>query len=115
MSQAMTELIIIQKAYDANSKSITTSDQFIQKAIDMYNGYIFGDNTTILNPWSLLNYADSRELKPYWINTSSNDFIFDLMRKSPTFRDELEKIIKGEEVDIEINENLTFNNNSLYN
>jgi flagellar hook protein FlgE len=35
MSQAMTELIIIQKAYDANSKSITTSDQFIQKAIDM--------------------------------------------------------------------------------
>ena len=35
MSQAMTELIISQKAYEANSKSITTSDQFIQKAIDM--------------------------------------------------------------------------------
>jgi len=35
MSQAMTELIVIQKAFDANSKSITTSDQMIQKAIEM--------------------------------------------------------------------------------
>jgi hypothetical protein len=36
------------------------------------------------------------------------------MRKSPTFRDELEKIIKGQEVDIQVNENLTFVNNSIY-
>jgi len=35
MGQAMTELIVMQKAFDANSKSITTSDQMIQKAIDM--------------------------------------------------------------------------------
>jgi len=35
LAQAMTELIITQKAFDANSKSITTSDQMIQKAIDM--------------------------------------------------------------------------------
>jgi len=35
MGHAMTELIVIQKAFDANSKSITTSDQMIQKAIDM--------------------------------------------------------------------------------
>jgi flagellar hook protein FlgE len=35
ITQAMTNLIIIQKAFDVNSKSITTSDQFIKKAIDM--------------------------------------------------------------------------------
>ena len=35
MGEAMTQLIVIQKAYDANSKSITTSDQMIKKAIDM--------------------------------------------------------------------------------
>ena len=34
-SEAMTQLIIMQKAYSANSKSITTSDQMVQKAIDM--------------------------------------------------------------------------------
>ena len=35
LSSAMTELIITQKAFDANAKSITTSDQMIKKAIDM--------------------------------------------------------------------------------
>jgi len=35
LAQAMTEIIVTQKAFDANSKSITTSDQMIQKAIDM--------------------------------------------------------------------------------
>ena len=35
LSKAMTEVIITQKAFDANSKSITTSDQMIKKAIDM--------------------------------------------------------------------------------
>ena len=32
---ALTELIIMQKAFDANSRSITTSDQMIQNAINM--------------------------------------------------------------------------------
>ena len=35
LSQAMTELIVMQKAFDASSKSITTSDQMIQNAINM--------------------------------------------------------------------------------
>ncbi|NPA73586.1 MAG: flagellar hook protein FlgE [Epsilonproteobacteria bacterium] len=35
LSNALTELIVLQKAYDANAKSITTSDQMIQKAINM--------------------------------------------------------------------------------
>ncbi len=35
LSTALTELIVMQKAFDASSKSITTSDQMIQKAINM--------------------------------------------------------------------------------
>jgi len=35
MSTAMTELIVMQKAYEASAKSITTSDQMIQNAINM--------------------------------------------------------------------------------
>ncbi len=35
LANALTELIVMQKAYDANAKSITTSDQMIQKAINM--------------------------------------------------------------------------------
>jgi len=35
LSNALTELIVMQKAFDASAKSITTSDQMIQKAINM--------------------------------------------------------------------------------
>ncbi|MDH4944852.1 flagellar hook-basal body complex protein [Sulfurimonas sp. C5] len=35
MASGLTELIVLQRAYDANSKSITTADQMIQKALNM--------------------------------------------------------------------------------
>ncbi|MEN4053104.1 MULTISPECIES: flagellar hook-basal body complex protein [Sulfurimonas] len=35
MSAGLTELIILQRAYDANSKSVTTADEMIQKALNM--------------------------------------------------------------------------------
>jgi len=35
MNTAMTELLVMQKSYEASSKSITTSDQMIQNAINM--------------------------------------------------------------------------------
>ncbi len=35
MEVGLTELIILQRSYDANSKSITTADQMMQKALDM--------------------------------------------------------------------------------
>jgi flagellar hook protein FlgE len=35
MENGLTELIIYQRAYDANAKSITTADQMIQKALNM--------------------------------------------------------------------------------
>ena len=86
----------------------------IDKAIKTYNGYIFGDNTTIFNPWSIINYADKGQWKPYWANTSSNDLIKDLIKKSRDFRDELDRILRGEPVDVRVNENLTFKDSELY-
>ncbi|HIP19885.1 MAG TPA: flagellar hook-basal body complex protein, partial [Sulfurimonas sp.] len=35
LSYGLTELIILQRAYDANSKSITTADEMMQKALNM--------------------------------------------------------------------------------
>jgi flagellar hook protein FlgE len=35
MSSGLTELIILQRSYDANSKSVTTADEMIQKALNM--------------------------------------------------------------------------------
>ncbi|MDD2789668.1 MAG: flagellar hook-basal body complex protein [Sulfurimonas sp.] len=36
MSQGLTQLIILQRAFDASSKCITTADQMIQKALQMH-------------------------------------------------------------------------------
>ena len=38
MEVGLTEIIIMQRAYDANSKSITTADQMLQKALSMDAG-----------------------------------------------------------------------------
>ena len=35
MTYGLTELIILQRSYDANSKSITTADEMLKKALDM--------------------------------------------------------------------------------
>ncbi|MEE4355562.1 MAG: AAA family ATPase [Desulfococcaceae bacterium] len=41
-----------------------------------YNGYLFG-GTVIYNPWSVLNYADTRPEvpEPYWVNTGGTGMI----------------------------------------
>ena len=49
----------------------------------MYDGYHFGKEE-IYNPWSILNYVDTGELAPYWVNTSSNKMI----RKAMEGRDQ---------------------------
>jgi len=35
MTYGLTELIVMQRSYDANSKSVTTADQMVQKALNM--------------------------------------------------------------------------------
>ncbi len=44
-----------------------------------YDGYKFG-NTDIYNPWSVLNYFSNSCLPmPYWVQTSSNSIIYDML------------------------------------
>lgn len=76
-----------------------------------YNGYIFGLNTVIYNPWSIIKFMSMPEegLKPYWINTSDNRMIKDVMQLDKTEGKEVvEKLIKGEEVSKVIEENILY-------
>ena len=71
-----------------------------------YDGYKFG-NVEIYNPWSILNYTDEKKLKAYWINTSGNVLIKDLLvRSDKTTFDNLEKLLNGEEKMVFINESI---------
>ena len=76
-----------------------------------YDGYRFG-NAEVYNPWSILNYIDNRELKAYWINTSGNILIKDLLLQSDriVFED-LEALVEQKEKMIFINESVALGNN----
>ena len=55
----------------------------LELARTWYNGYTFGE-TTIYNPWSILYYLEQRPPfpKPYWLNTSENALIKQLLRRA---------------------------------
>ena len=83
----------------------------IEDVKSWYDGYRFG-NAEIYNPWSILNYIDNKELKAYWINTSGNILIKDLLIQSDriVFED-LEALVEQQEKMIFINESVALGNN----
>ena len=76
-----------------------------------YDGYSFG-KSDIYNPWSILNFVQFKELKSYWINTSSNFMIRELLEHTgEEGLKTLERIFNREEVAVRITENVRFGNN----
>lgn len=73
-----------------------------------YNGYIFG-STTIYNPWSILSYINKpdREFMPYWVNTSENSIIKNLLAEGDEeVKLGLEKLYNGGFIESIINEDV---------
>jgi Predicted AAA-ATPase/PD-(D/E)XK nuclease superfamily len=62
----------------------------IQKVMEWYNGYYMGSNKMI-NPWSFMNYVDSKELVSYWVQTANIDSIRTII--NPVLSIELIKIL----------------------
>ena len=69
-----------------------------------YDGYKIGDQEGIYNPWSIINYLTDKKLKPYWVNTSSNDLIKMTLKKSTTVKEKIERLLKGEIIEVAINQ-----------
>ena len=67
-----------------------------------YDGYRIGNVDGIYNPWSILNYLTDKELKPYWVNTSSNDLIKMTMKKSNSIKEKMMKLLQDEAVEVTI-------------
>lgn len=75
-----------------------------------YNGYVFGSET-VYNPWSILNAINNigAFFKPYWINTSGNELIRDIItRSSHVVKNELEDLMNGIVVEKEIYEHIIY-------
>ena len=100
------EVLQMMQYYGAKSRFSTMKE--------WYNGYTFGD-TQVYNPWSVINYMSDLNAKldvfprPYWINTSSNDIIKDLIvRADRETKSQIETLLKGDTLDIQVHEEITY-------
>lgn len=81
---------------------------------EWYDGYLFG-NTEVYNPWSVIKflydlYADIHAFpRPYWINTSSNDIIKDMIARSDReMKGRIETLLGGGTLDVQVHEEVTY-------
>ena len=74
-----------------------------------YDGFIFGKQKDIYNPWSIINFVDTGEYKTYWANTSSNSLVGKLIREGNySIKEKFEKLIRGETIKSPIDEQIVY-------
>ncbi len=100
------EVIRMMSYYEVESRFSTMKE--------WYDGYLFGD-TEVYNPWSVIKflydlYSDVEAFPhPYWINTSSNDIIKDLItRADRETMGQIETLLSGGTLEIQVHEEVTY-------
>ena len=75
-----------------------------------YDGFVFGSQRDIYNPWSITSYLDKRKLAPYWASTSSNGLVSRLIQTAPSdIKQMMEDLISGREIVVNFDEQIVFN------
>jgi len=83
---------------------------------EWYNGYKFGNNAiksaSIYNPWSLISCVEKQGMiKPYWVNTSSNLLIKELLLKADRIvKSKLELLLSDQAIIERIDDAIVFQN-----
>lgn len=74
-----------------------------------YDGFVFGQQTDIYNPWSIINFLDTGKFAPYWANTSSNSLIGKLIQSgSQNVKMIMEDLLQGNTFYTELDEQIVF-------
>ena len=80
-----------------------------QEVKQWYDGFTFGNQTDIYNPWSILNYLDKKQFGTYWANSSSNGLVGKLIREgSKELKVSFESLLQGESITTEIDEQIVY-------
>ena len=108
---------VLDKAYSEyfgfNSKEVKDLLNYYhlelnEEVKEMYDGYKIGD-TDIYNPWSILNYANTGQLVPYWVNTSANTMIRNSIEKANyDFKNQYEELIINGKLETVVNLQTSF-------
>ncbi|MFV0289247.1 MAG: AAA family ATPase [Mycoplasmatales bacterium] len=91
-------------------QSVQMEDKFLEVK-QWYNGYNFSNNI-IYNPWSVLNFiANKGKAEAYWLNTSSNIILYNILKNhtidGPVFK-KIEQLTVGKKIAEEIQTNITY-------
>lgn len=74
-----------------------------------YDGFNFGKQTDIYNPWSIINYLKTGKIAPYWANTSSNSLVGRLIQEgSRDLKITMEYLLEGNTFRTHIDEQIVF-------
>lgn len=74
-----------------------------------YDGFTFGSQRDVYNPWSITNFLEEKELKPYWANSSSNRLVNLLIRQgNARTKTIMEDLMRGGVLETEIDEEIIF-------
>ena len=74
-----------------------------------YDGFTFGKKNDIYNPWSILNYLDTKKFAAYWANTSSNSLVGKLLKESSSeVKESFEKLLTGEHLSVFVDEQIVY-------
>lgn len=74
-----------------------------------YDGFTFGNVRDIYNPWSIINYLDSRRFDTYWASTSSNGLVGKLIREAGAdIKKSFEQLLAGNVIKTEIDEQIVY-------
>lgn len=74
-----------------------------------YDGFAFGSQKDIYNPWSILNYLDTGKVAPYWANTSSNHLVGKLIQEgSREIKISFERLLNGKSIRTTVEEQIAY-------
>ena len=80
-----------------------------QEVKTWYDGFIFGKQRDIYNPWSIINYLDTQKVGTYWANSSSNSLVGKLIREgSREIKQAMENLLFGKNLVTEIDEQIVY-------
>ncbi len=80
-----------------------------EKVKQWYDGFIFGKQREIYNPWSITNYLKTQTLSSYWTNSSSNRLVGTLIQEgSKNLKISFERLLQGESITTEMDEQIVY-------
>lgn len=75
-----------------------------------YDGFTFGKEADIYNPWSIINYLATKRVRCYWANSSSNSLVGKLLKEgNKKTKQDFELLLQGGTLTVEIDEQIIYN------